>query len=92
MPTYTQYSTASLPADSVGIREPPAAGQAVREEQQVAYAIQVKPWRDADPAVKRLSPENGLPLNALHDRAFDKGLIRRPRAARGRLAQDAEGL
>lgn len=38
-------------------------------------ASHIKPWRDADPATERLSPENGLLLNALHDRAFDKGLI-----------------
>ena len=38
-------------------------------------ASHIKPWKDADPAVERLSPENGLLLNALHDRAFDQGLI-----------------
>lgn len=29
----------------------------------------------SSPATERLSPENGLLLNALHDRAFDKGLM-----------------
>lgn len=38
-------------------------------------ASHIKPWRDADPATERLSPENGLLLNALHDKAFDQGLI-----------------
>lgn len=38
-------------------------------------ASHIKPWRDSDPATERLSPENGLLLNALHDRAFDQGLI-----------------
>jgi len=38
-------------------------------------ASHIKPWSTADPATERLSPENGLLLNALHDRAFDKGLI-----------------
>lgn len=35
----------------------------------------IKPWSDADPATERLSPENGLLLNTLHDRAFDQGLM-----------------
>lgn len=38
-------------------------------------ASHIKPWKDADPTTERLSPENGLLLNALHDRAFDQGLI-----------------
>lgn len=38
-------------------------------------ASHIKPWSDADPATERLSPENGLLLNALHDRAFDQGLM-----------------
>lgn len=38
-------------------------------------ASHIKPWSEADPATERLSPENGLLLNALHDRAFDEGLI-----------------
>lgn len=36
-------------------------------------ASHIKPWRiDED---NRTNPQNGLCLNALHDRAFDKGLI-----------------
>lgn len=38
-------------------------------------ASHIKPWSKSDPVTERLSPENGLLLNALHDRAFDKGLI-----------------
>ncbi|HCA56740.1 MAG TPA: restriction endonuclease, partial [Blastocatellia bacterium] len=33
----------------------------------------ILPWRDA--AKDRTNPQNGLCLNALHDRAFDRGLI-----------------
>lgn len=43
--------------------------------EQLLVASHIKPWSDADPATERLSPENGLLLNALHDRAFDKGLM-----------------
>lgn len=43
--------------------------------ESLLVASHIKPWREADPATERLSPENGLLLNALHDRAFDQGLI-----------------
>lgn len=36
-------------------------------------ASHISPWRD-DPS-NRLNPRNGLCLSALHDRAFDRGLI-----------------
>lgn len=42
---------------------------------QLLVASHIKPWSVADPATERLSPENGLLLNALHDKAFDKGLM-----------------
>jgi putative restriction endonuclease len=35
----------------------------------------IKPWRLLDPKTERTKPLNGLLLNALHDKAFDKGLI-----------------
>ena len=38
-------------------------------------ASHIKPWRVADPKTERLTPDNGILLNALHDKAFDKGLI-----------------
>ncbi len=41
---------------------------------QVLIASHIKPWAKCEPAEK-LSPHNGLCLNALHDRAFDRGLI-----------------
>ena len=36
--------------------------------------LPVKPWAASDSSEK-LNPQNGLCLNALHDRAFDRGLI-----------------
>ena len=37
-------------------------------------ASHIKPWAQSD-KTERLNPQNGLCLNALHDRAFDRGLI-----------------
>lgn len=42
---------------------------------QLLVASHIKPWSDADPASERHAADNGLLLNAFHDRAFDKGLI-----------------
>ncbi len=41
---------------------------------QVLVASHIKPWAKCAPKEK-LNPRNGLCLNALHDRAFDRGLI-----------------
>ena len=38
-------------------------------------ASHIKPWSVSDPNTERTNPSNGLCLNALHDKAFDKGLI-----------------
>lgn len=38
-------------------------------------ASHIKPWRVCDPKTERLAASNGLLLNALHDRAFDLGLM-----------------
>lgn len=38
-------------------------------------ASHIKPWKVSDPKTERLAPSNGLLLNALHDKAFDQGLI-----------------
>lgn len=38
-------------------------------------ASHIKPWKDSDLLTERTNPQNGLCLNALHDRAFDRGLI-----------------
>ena len=37
-------------------------------------ASHIKPWAESD-NTEKLNPQNGLCLNALHDRAFDRGLI-----------------
>lgn len=38
-------------------------------------ASHIKPWKSSDIKTERTNPGNGLCLNALHDKAFDKGLI-----------------
>ena len=40
----------------------------------VLVASHIKPWAESD-KTERLNPQNGLCLNALHDRAFDRGII-----------------
>ena len=41
---------------------------------ELLVASHIKPWKDSDKDEKT-DPRNGLCLNALHDRAFDRGLI-----------------
>lgn len=38
-------------------------------------ASHIKPWRVSDEYTERTNPHNGLCLNSLHDKAFDRGLI-----------------
>lgn len=38
-------------------------------------ASHIKPWKVSDPKTERLAFDNGLLLNVLHDKAFDRGLI-----------------
>lgn len=42
---------------------------------QLLIASHIKPWRVSDIRTERTNPHNGLCLNALHDKAFDRGLI-----------------
>ena len=42
---------------------------------ELLIASHIKPWAASDPETERTNPRNGLCLNALHDKAFDKGLI-----------------
>ena len=42
---------------------------------ELLIASHIKPWKDSDEKTERTNPSNGLCLNALHDRAFDQGLI-----------------
>ncbi len=44
-------------------------------EPKLLIASHIKPWRDSDIEKERTNPRNGLCLNALHDKAFDQGLI-----------------
>lgn len=41
---------------------------------ELLLASHIKPWKDSTSSEKT-NPQNGLCLNALHDRAFDKGFI-----------------
>ncbi|CDD43545.1 putative uncharacterized protein [Collinsella sp. CAG:398] len=42
---------------------------------ELLIASHIKPWSACDPNTERLAASNGLLLNALHDRAFDQGLM-----------------
>lgn len=42
--------------------------------EEVLIASHIKPWKWSD-SKEKLNPRNGLCLNALHDKAFDRGLI-----------------
>lgn len=42
---------------------------------QLLVASHIKPWAVSDEKTERTNPSNGLCLNALHDKAFDRGLI-----------------
>jgi putative restriction endonuclease len=44
-------------------------------EPKLLVASHIKPWAVSDPKTERLAASNGLLLNALHDRAFDQGLM-----------------
>lgn len=45
------------------------------EVPKLLIASHIKPWKDSDEKTERTNPSNGLCLNALHDKAFDKGFI-----------------
>lgn len=42
---------------------------------ELLIASHIKPWKVSDAKTERTNPKNGLCLNALHDKAFDRGLI-----------------
>lgn len=42
---------------------------------ELLIASHIKPWNVSNEQTERTNPCNGLCLNALHDKAFDKGLI-----------------
>ena len=45
------------------------------QKSDLLIASHIKPWRVSDEKTERTNPCNGLCLNSLHDKAFDKGLI-----------------
>lgn len=45
------------------------------KNKQLLVASHIKPWSVSDIKTERTNPCNGLCLNAMHDKAFDKGLI-----------------
>lgn len=42
---------------------------------ELLVASHIKPWKVSDEKTERANPSNGLCLNSLHDKAFDRGLI-----------------
>lgn len=42
---------------------------------ELLVASHIKPWKSSDAKTERTNPRNGLCLNSLHDKAFDRGLI-----------------
>ena len=42
---------------------------------ELLVASHIKPWKVSDEKTERTNPTNGLCLNSLHDKAFDRGLI-----------------
>lgn len=45
------------------------------KKDELLIASHIKPWAVSDEKSERTNPMNGLCLNALHDKAFDRGLI-----------------
>lgn len=42
---------------------------------ELLIASHIKPWKVSNNEDEKTNPRNGLCLNALHDKAFDRGLI-----------------
>lgn len=42
---------------------------------EMLVSSHIKPWKVSNAHTERTNPSNGLCLNALHDKAFDRGLI-----------------
>ena len=45
----------------------------VKTTQNFWWQVILKPWKVSDERTERTNPANGLCLNALHDKAFDRG-------------------
>lgn len=44
-------------------------------QNELLIASHIKPWAESDDKTEKTNPRNGLCLNALHDKAFDRGFI-----------------
>lgn len=44
-------------------------------DMRLLIASHIKPWAESDAKTEKTNPSNGLCLNSMHDKAFDKGLI-----------------
>ena len=53
-------------------------------------ASHIKPWAACESAADRLTARNGLLLDALHDRAFDRGLMTIDKNLRMRISSRVE--
>lgn len=49
---------------------------------ELLIASHIKPWLDSNSKTERTNPSNGLCLNVLHDKLFDRGLITRDKKYR----------
>ena len=45
------------------------------KNKELLVASHIKPWSVSNIKTERTNPSNGLCLNAMHDKAFDRGLI-----------------
>lgn len=55
-------------------------------------ASHIKPWAESDDRSEKTNPCNGLCLNALHDKAFDQGLITINHDYRIQISRDMKSL
>lgn len=62
------------------------------KNKEMLVASHIKPWSVSDVKKERTNPSNGLCLNAMHDKAFDRGLItidKNYRIVNSRIIKDA---
>lgn len=45
------------------------------KKSDLLVASHIKPWKVSNEQTERTNPRNGLCLNSLHDKAFDRGFI-----------------
>ena len=62
------------------------------KNRELLVASHIKPWSVSDVKTERTNPSNGLCLNAMHDKAFDRGFItidKNYRIVNSRFIEDA---